>query len=72
MNVTVMIGKVKAMSELKLCPFCGWEASIEKINGVWSVTCDSPRCPVEKVITWGHKTKEEAIEAWNRRAGDDK
>ena len=62
------------MSETLLpCPFCGGEADIEEIPGspftndpyMWAVGCE------ECNIGWYEETKEEAIAAWNRRAGDD-
>lgn len=62
----------KAMSELKPCPFCSSEAKIFHEYERWSVYCDNLNCQIRTVGTWEHKTKKKAIEAWNRRAGDDK
>lgn len=56
------------MEELKKCPFCGGEAVLEECEyGGYSeylVYCNECSGMVEK---W-RKTKEEAIEQWNRRA----
>lgn len=59
------------MTELKKCPFCGGEAeaySYDAYDGyqgdlaVWRVQCQQCRAFIQR------GTKEEAIEAWNRRA----
>ena len=55
------------------CPFCGGEADIEEISGnpftnepyTWAVGCKDCN------IGWYKETEEDAIAAWNRRAGDD-
>ena len=47
--------------ELKPCPFCGGEAEIVGYTIFWA-TCKE--CTAE---TKDFDTKEEAIEAWNRR-----
>lgn len=52
---------VNNMAELKKCPFCGGEAEIVEYTIFW-VTCKE--CAAE---TKDFDTKEEAIEAWNRR-----
>ena len=61
---------------LKSCPFCGEkarirEATIEEqgsvVNGYFSKYCGCPNCWSEK---WG-QTAKEAVEKWNRRAGDE-
>lgn len=63
-------------NELKPCPFCKqiWLYASENDCGSdykalgYRVEC---RCGFAwKAITW-HKTKQEAIEAWNRRANDE-
>lgn len=66
------------MAELKPCPFCGRKPSKVKEHYVpvtaliyYSVECKAPmsRCFVKPKTNW-FKTKDEANEAWNRRAGD--
>lgn len=50
--------------ELKPCPFCSEQCTLhceEKDN--WQVHCDY--CPAMMIVL---PTKEEAIEAWNKRA----
>ena len=49
------------MKELKKCPFCGGEAEIAGYKIFW-VICKE--CTAE---TKSFDTREEAIEAWNRR-----
>lgn len=48
------------MNELKPCPFCGGKAHIMR-GGHW-IACED--CQSESGY---YSTKEEAIEAWNRR-----
>ena len=68
------------MAELKPCPFCGRvpskvrEHKVVSISTVfYSVECKAPssKCGA-KPMTHFHRTKEKAIEAWNRRAEDGK
>lgn len=50
--------------ELKKCPFCGEKAiAVEIFRNICVVGCE--RC---KAITDYFRTKEQAAEAWNRRA----
>lgn len=49
------------MTELKPCPFCGGQAHIMH-EGHW-IMCED--CQSESGY---YETKEETIEAWNRRA----
>jgi len=62
-------------NELKPCPFCGSDATLEyNENCGWQVYCDDRRCTVE-TSTYFRGTLEEAIEAWNTRhpiTADDK
>ena len=55
------------MAELKPCPFCGGEAVLIDNGCFVDVSCKNFHCR-----GWADslmfKTKEEAIEAWNRRA----
>ncbi len=62
------------MDKLKPCPFCGGEAEIqcfeclfESFEGRrYAVECKFCSCSLELF-----ETEEEAVEAWNRRVGDD-
>lgn len=59
----------QAMPALKVCPFCGSKAKIDKPSlsaPGWQVFCS--KC--ETVATPVSKTEEEAIAAWNKRDGD--
>ena len=61
---------VTAMAELKPCPFCGGEAYLADQRHVFCrvyVTCLNCDC---RTAFWGDVPQ--AIEAWNRRAGDAK
>lgn len=55
------------MAELKKCPFCGGEAVLEELEHddykEYLVYC----CECSGMVEEWRKTKEEAIEAWNRR-----
>ena len=58
------------MTELKPCPFCGGEAGIMRYNHIKKVSfcfCTSCKAKMPNMLT-----REEAIEAWNRRAEDGK
>lgn len=58
------------MAELKPCPFCGENPCVQVIWGnLCRVFCDAADHSAE---TCWHDSKEEAIEAWNRRAEDGK
>ena len=55
------------MRELKPCPFCGGEAEIEMDDcWYWNYHVFCQEC---KIGTDYYDTADEAIEAWNRRAG---
>lgn len=51
-------------TKLKPCPFCGGEARFANTDENWIACVD---CGAETTF---FDTKEEAIEAWNRRAND--
>lgn len=54
------------MDELKTCPFCGSKAEIyQHYDSLWTV-----ECVVCFAATWPRKNKEDAVEAWNRRANN--
>lgn len=64
------------MAELKPCPFCGGKPIIKnflvfkrqhKMRTKFYVTC--PSCDIDGPGT--HLNEDEAIAAWNRRAGED-
>lgn len=58
-------GKVEEMEELKKCPFCGGEAKIYKLFDY--ISKYRVECTYCDMYTSAYATKEEAIEAWNRR-----
>ena len=61
------------MEQLKSCPFCGGEASVDvDDDGYYVVGCDEDcRCPCNVFYTnQGYYTEKEAIEVWNKRVGD--
>jgi len=65
--------------ELKVCPFCGGEAEIEKLHTAgwvagetpfssWWVFCsEKNNCQVHPYVN--HKSKTNTIRYWNKRAG---
>lgn len=62
-----------SMIELKACPFCGSILRIDKyhiqddfIKEFWGIMCRSCDAYIESEIS-----EKDAIEKWNRRAGDD-
>ena len=62
------------MSDLKPCPFCGGEAEAIKAHHIFEnpyvVICSNEKCRAS--LGMFSKTKEEAIEAWNRRVDNGK
>ena len=53
------------------CPFCGWpvvEAVFNRKNGkvLYQIRCKSCKCGTDWFMYWGA-----AVDAWNRRPGDD-
>lgn len=55
------------MEKLKPCPFCGGEAKVfgNYDDSDYHVNCTNDECGCYWVNYY--KTKEEAVEAWNRR-----
>lgn len=61
------------MSELKPCPFCGDTyiqiyATNNHSRGHFAIGCNTVNCVGLHCESKLYKTKEEAVEAWNRRA----
>ena len=62
------------MAELKPCPFCGGTAGFSQLKqgkfNQFSVVCFNARCFASTKSCFGryYRTKDEAAEAWNRRA----
>ena len=54
------------MSELKPCPFCGGNRIMVTNWGLWKTWCAD--CKSE---TSSYLTEKEAVEAWNRRVGEE-
>jgi hypothetical protein len=51
--------------ELLSCPFCGELPFVSLQDNIgWKVTCPTLGCVGQK---YGHPSKEDAIEDWNRR-----
>ena len=53
------------MSELKPCPFCGWGTIVDGGFLNHRCTCNSCGASTKPYPTW-----ELAVEAWNRRVGE--
>lgn len=53
--------------EPKPCPFCGKAPRISEVNFQTCIACVNEDCPVNPETIF-FQTREEAIEAWNRRA----
>lgn len=61
------------MAKLKPCPFCGAEAFLDKYVYDLEPGCASTHfveCNGCHATTFEYDSKEEATEAWNRRAND--
>lgn len=55
--------------ELKLCPFCGEKATIIRLPTIYEEPRFFPSCGnCGAEMPRVYRTREEAIEAWNRRA----
>jgi len=61
------------------CPFCGYMPQVSSYEYrtpsgkpyaiQWKVECMDDNCPAQPTVDWHYFTREEAIEAWNRRDG---
>ena len=58
----------KDYPKLRTCPFCGGEAKLNMFLGNYCVTCIN--C-LGGIIPAPELTIQEAIEAWNRRVGEE-
>ena len=56
-------------NQLKPCPFCDGEARVVESKTFLWIKCTNLPCLSE---SGGHKTRDEAVAAWNRRAANDK
>lgn len=58
------------MSELKPCPFCGGEAEMHYVSDIFSRHRPSywSQCCNCRMSGKHHRTRQEAIDAWNTRA----
>jgi hypothetical protein len=59
--------------EIKPCPWCGvvpTPSVIPCTDGQWEITCWNSDCPVDAQVV--SDSKEEAIEAWDRRYDDER
>lgn len=64
----VLFATVSMGGKVKPCPFCGGQAQIYDFkDGRYLVECINPDCDVYP-YTSTHYDKQEAIDAWNRRA----
>ena len=58
------------MTDPKPCPFCGSKAVVTKIIGIntlYGVYCSADENYCIKPSTRSYKTREEAVNIWNRR-----
>ena len=65
--------QIKAYEEqLKPCPFCGKKAILEERLDYadFAVRCQTITCHVLP-CTWYYDSPEEAVEAWNKRGGEE-
>ncbi len=59
-----------ASNELKPCPFCGGEAQMRFVPVLQEYLLFQPYCTKCFCLLIGRKNVQEAIEAWNRRVGE--
>ena len=60
---------IGGIMELKKCPFCGGEAKWGMMESNHYVRCYNPDCLIKPTTALFrfYETKQEAIEAWNKR-----
>lgn len=68
-GLNIFRGEMKNI-EAKPCPFCVWpvvEAVFNRKNGkvLYQIRCKSCKCGTDWFMYWGA-----AVDAWNRRPGD--
>ena len=59
------------MSELKPCPFCGDIYIIVRNNSAgYYIGCNTINCIMCNTFVRRYRTKKDAVESWNKRAGE--
>ena len=59
------------MTELKPCPFCGFEPVMDCLMETANIICPNCNAHIFKMAKSHEEAKAEAIEAWNRRSGNE-
>ncbi|MBO7275069.1 MAG: Lar family restriction alleviation protein [Clostridia bacterium] len=60
------------MSELKPCPFCGYDLDTQSVWQSADGKCWQVQCPACGVMTDWECGMDKAINAWNRRADNER
>lgn len=64
---------MQRINDLKDCPFCGQKATMVHTESGYGVGCiGNGKCRGDISRSYQYKTIEEAMEAWNRRNGDER
>ena len=58
------------MEKIKPCPFCGADPEVRDWMCGFCVSCENRECPCMPT-SFVYDTKEEAINFWNRRPGEE-